>query len=423
MDQLRNILGLLKKHHFWLLAVICMISGLVGWSMASKSLSAAYKQKKGNIEKAFRGLKEISDTNPFPNSTWKDEVAKLKEREQQLVDKAAAELYDQQKQILNWPDWLGSKFLTDIQKIAPGAEIPEDDCLLYATNINEENKAVEHLLAIIRATPGAQAADAPGARAPPKERDDSGAPRVVWDDQSQVPLLLNWKGATPQPAKVWLTQEDLWVYASVLRIIGKINGEEFVLRIPRIESLTIGAKAATALERGMGPGHIEVAAQAASGTGDGIQQGGGGAGPAASSDAEAAPAPDEGRYVDANGKPMAGGGAAKEPFKRMPVYLKLSIDQREILKLLVECANSPLPIEVRQLRIGSGSGKNAANSSKVNENAGGGAGGANAEAESHNRPLELGGIIYIYNKPVSSQPAGDQPPATAAAPATGATDG
>ncbi len=60
---------------------------------------------------------------------------------------------------------------------------------------------------------------------------------------------------------------------------------------------------------------------------------------------------DEGRYVDDKGMPLTAGSTAPPEFKRMPVYMQLLIDQREIARLLVECANSPLPIEVRQFRV------------------------------------------------------------------------
>ncbi len=64
-----------------------------------------------------------------------------------------------------------------------------------------------------------------------------------------------------------------------------------------------------------------------------------------------AKAADEGRYVDEKGMPLVAGAAAPPEFKRMPIFMQLLFDQREISRLLVECANSPLPIEVRQLRV------------------------------------------------------------------------
>src|SRR5262249_38863406 len=127
------------------------------------------------------------------------------------------------------------------------------------------------------------------------------------------------------------------------------NGDDYVLKIPKINSLVIGEPAAIQLEQGMAPGHIDGSAQGGGG-GDAAGQAGG-AGGGGGSGEPVEKAPDQGRYVDKDGKQVAPGTAPKAEFKRMPVFLKLTIDQRAITRLLVECANSPLPVDVRQLRV------------------------------------------------------------------------
>jgi hypothetical protein len=63
------------------------------------------------------------------------------------------------------------------------------------------------------------------------------------------------------------------------------------------------------------------------------------------------------RYVDEKGQPLAFEAEyphAKHPigeFKMMPIRLSLVMDQRCLPMLLVECANSSMPIEVRRLRV------------------------------------------------------------------------
>jgi hypothetical protein len=58
------------------------------------------------------------------------------------------------------------------------------------------------------------------------------------------------------------------------------------------------------------------------------------------------------RYIDAEGKPItdAATGMGTE-FRRLPIRMVLMMDERWLPKVLVECANSPLPIEVQRLRI------------------------------------------------------------------------
>ena len=59
-----------------------------------------------------------------------------------------------------------------------------------------------------------------------------------------------------------------------------------------------------------------------------------------------------GRYVGDEGKPL--GNPAQQPygeFRMMPIDLKVVIEQRDIPRLLAECANSAMRIDVRAVRV------------------------------------------------------------------------
>ncbi len=64
-----------------------------------------------------------------------------------------------------------------------------------------------------------------------------------------------------------------------------------------------------------------------------------------------------GRYLDAKGEPIwedAGGGVSGSEvveYKRLPVRMKLEMDFGKLSKLLVECANAPLPVEPSYVQI------------------------------------------------------------------------
>ena len=63
------------------------------------------------------------------------------------------------------------------------------------------------------------------------------------------------------------------------------------------------------------------------------------------------------RYVDQNGRPLAPG--VEQPFKEfkmMPVHMILVMDHRRIPRLLANCANSSMPVEVRRLSLEGESG-------------------------------------------------------------------
>jgi hypothetical protein len=119
----------------------------------------------------------------------------------------------------------------------------------------------------------------------------------------------------------------------------------------------------------------------------------------------------------------------------MPINLKLHMDQRQISRLLVACADSPMPIEVRRVRIRPGKGErleagmttssqSAASSGRDDvrrsrDSTRGGnrmaavPGSEEDETGSFEVPVEIQGIIYIYNPPdknmISSATAGEKP--------------
>jgi hypothetical protein len=125
------------------------------------------------------------------------------------------------------------------------------------------------------------------------------------------------------------------------------------------------------------------------------------------------------RYVDDKGTPLTYDASAsplwaKHPyaeFKIMPVHMILVMDQNRLPRLLVECANSKMPIEVRKVRISSAAGTGSSSSAPSGMGApfGGGtrgapppvAGMAAADAESSQDDIlvEIHAVIYIFNPP------------------------
>ena len=190
---------------------------------------------------------------------------------------------------------------------------------------------------------------------------------VDWDpnDVAKVERKFEAWRTTPSDLQVKLAQEDLWVVQSLLRVIKNTNGnvtEHSKAAIKHIDALDIGVNAVAAWaaaegqvfhgggEAGSGGG----AAVAAAGA---TPAGAAAAGASGGGSAEDA-ALKQNRYVDEKGEPLAADAASPtKEFKRMPIRMKLSIDQRKIAKLLVECANSAMPIEVRRVRIKPGEGE------------------------------------------------------------------
>jgi hypothetical protein len=227
-------------------------------------------------------------------------------------------------------------------------------------------------------------------------------PIVVWDEKDQARLVgthFNWSSQTdsiPTTLQMLYAQEDLWVYTALMHIIRQTNGDvesrhEAVVKT--IETILIGrtaiGKAGQITRLGGQPGsgygsemggygeeYSSYETESAEGSygeemgGYGEEMGGmGGYGEEMAGsygDGMASPMsrdPGDMRYVDNDYNPLPAArlrealrsGGPEDAFlvvaKRMPVRLRLIVDQRKLPRLLAEFGNSPLPVEVRQVRV------------------------------------------------------------------------
>jgi hypothetical protein len=328
-------------------------------------------------------------------------------------------------------------------------------------------------------------------------------PIVVWEPQDQGRLLgthFNWGESAPSTLQVLYAQEDLWVLEALVRIIAATNGKiesrhEAVVKT--IESIMIGrgvtGRAGQVVRMGGGGGggvsgngmedmggfgdggdNMPMDMPMDDGTGFGGELGVGGDMPGGGADTGANPMgasgailltadPADGRYVDNNYTPLRASEIrdavrASNPekaflvvAKRMPIRLRLVVDQRKLHRLLAYCGNSSLPVEIRQVRLNRGGSAGGGAAFDMGGGAGmyddggslsgamglGGDGGAMSEPShdegmmatdtgggypsqgglgtftpsmedlrnrtqissttSHDVPVELYGIIYIYN--------------------------
>jgi len=214
-----------------------------------------------------------------------------------------------------------------------------------------------------------------------------------WIDQGLVRQELDFP-TTPSSWKIWITQENLWVYETLLSIIAKTNEAAGADRMSNaavkvIYSMEVGRPAAVA---SLARGRVEMiqpvaAAPLSEGempTGEGERPMGpptdftsGMGGERGFDRAGGAPTPEQerdellaGRYVDDKGTPLGLGAAAapasegdggvsaapsvglpEGPYKRLPVRMVLKMDQRRLTRFISECANQPLPVEVTEVRI------------------------------------------------------------------------
>jgi hypothetical protein len=291
------------------------------------------------------------------------------------------------------------------------------------------------------------------------------------EDQKRLFLSFVWDKA-PTTTQVLLAQEELWVYGLFCDTINRMNkGSKgaYDALITQVEELAVGYPAAEERPGGRGSGRIiglrEPAAGPAGDTGlpadltmessragamgvegrpphprftnsgaagegfggrggfgspgpsvpgtevGGVAGGGGEPGtetPAISSDDMLK----QWIYVDFAGKPLTAPELATAPDAQMvhlmPFVLRVTVDQRQVDRLLAELAASPIPIDVRQVRVNppnqsGGEGVFGRGVGGLTQPMGGNEGGPAAPGDRRRRPfdvtLELRGTVGLATPP------------------------
>jgi hypothetical protein len=229
------------------------------------------------------------------------------------------------------------------------------------------------------------------------QEEDEGDYIVEWLDQAHVREELDFP-QTPAPLRIWWTQENLWVYHTLLDIIRNTNEAAGATRMSNaavrtIYSLEVGRSAAQGSRTKDRIYKVQAATSPMGEEMMGMEMGPEGSGedrsmalempfqPGGFGDSRTPMSPEQEaafllshRYLGADGKPIPAGGAgggdaggefadpaAPAPpvdlssfgkeYKRLPVRMVLQIDQRWLPELISECASQPLQVEVQEVRI------------------------------------------------------------------------
>jgi hypothetical protein len=435
MDQVRAIAKVIWEQRFWVLSVLGLIVALVCWNMASGSLDARFSERKSAIDGMFTAIQGLKSKPVHPNQIVNEEDQKQVAQQTEYVNEVWQELYNRQKEsVLKWPQELGPQFLAYIEGMKFRDPISSNMRSVYQNYIDDR---FDGLLKIADAQKLAEGSSggAYGGGGQYGRRGEysgggpvSGTPSadedylVQWLDQDKVRAKLAFATNKPTSLQIWVTQEDLWVYEAILNVIAKTNKERGATRpdntaIRTIIALEVGAGAS----QGMGQALAKVYMPQAGGDAGamaGGEPGGGGRGdypgetggaPYTGGESYAVEGADPSavdaalltsRYLDDTGAPLAGDGDLGKEYRQLPIRMELVMDQRYIPQMLVECANSPLPIEVKQLRI------NPDKALAGFEGMGGSMGmSSNPALSSVTDPnfamVEVKGVVFIYNDPAA----------------------
>lgn len=475
MDKVLMALGWIKQQHFWLLSVLLVVIGLVCWQSATATLSKEFASAKTKIKNEFAAQENRGRESFHPNDAVNTEQALQVKLQADQVKDLWQQLYKvQQEAVLKWPESLGRRFQRNIERLKFGEDIPQDLRRIYLDYAKKHFSTLPKRVGALELPAGSSkgggrgaggtsmslkrieemisSGQVPGMRRPSGKEDEK-LPKldflVYWSDQNQVRNRLTF-ATEPTSLKIWVTQEDLWVYTAMLDIIANTNRAAGATRwsnaaIRVIDSLEVGG---TAAQKSLGKGRILVRKKPiAESSGAGMEDGGGygedmgggygedmgggygedmggGYGDGGFGDGATGGGGDltllTRRYLDETGTPIEVAGAWSvtdfgQGYKRLPIRMSLQMDQRWLYHLISECANAPLQIEVGEVRINpisggsrGGGGKSIKrmyslqNATSRSSSMGGNRSGMDInvfQRQTYIVPVMIQGTIFIFNEP------------------------
>ncbi len=482
MDKIRAFFAIIYQQRFWVLSVTAVLVAVVSWLLSASKLEQEYAKNRTAIDQQFTTINSLNSQPFYPNPKVNKEDLQQTVKLRAMVENLWRELYERQRrEVLSWPKVLGEEFISKVEQLKFGDSI---DMVMRETYLNYIKERFDGLLEIIKAKKmrgmggraggygggeggmggmggygGDMGGMAAGGRGGPMAGSAVEGDYIVqWLDQAKLQQKLLWN-KTPSALKIWVTQENLWVYETLLNVIAQTNKERGATRpdnaaIRVIVALEVGREAGLQKsqprivtprsagqeseggmggygggeggmggygggEGGMGGYGGGEGGMGGYGGGEGGMGGYGGGeggmgGYGGGEGGMGGYGRDGGggdgmlltrRYLDAEGKPMDGEveTLASEPYRRLPIQMVLLMDQRWISQLLVFCANQALPIEVQGLRVNP---DKAAVGFGAEGRMGGGASrmsGVDVQATEGMATVYLRGVVYIYNPPNQEQ--------------------
>ncbi len=457
MTQKLTTQELLKKHHFWIvLGVGAVLVPLGLWFYGVSNLKAMTETERRAREQWHSRVNSLRPA-AHPNNKFTEIVLNVQNVNSGHVFDGWSMRYNAQKDLVEkWPSWLTADYQQQIREcIKEGKPIPSPIRQAYLNRIEEEFPKLlrEKIAGNLRRPvqdqssdmqPGRQTSGAAAAPGAPGRRSSGRFEGLVAWDAGERQRLANKLGGSwttpPTHEQMIYTQETLNIYEALIEHIinkanmdeqGRIAPEHHQATIKKIQALLIGRDAEPLPIMGGAAATVDSPDASADPSSGGEQQSqilsGSRSGNRMTEDS-----PPDGklRFVDANGKPVPDQKAAPPfaEFRMLPVTMQLVMDHRRIPELLALCANSPLPLEVRQVNVRSvrGDGSPTGGSGRQSMSGGDASMGprrpsttpttsqldAEVELGPTDMMVEIRGVIYLFNAPdralIGTGTAGDE---------------
>jgi len=413
MEQVRAIAQIIWQQRFWVLSFIAVSTIVACWYLASGDIDSRFSKRLSAISGQFNQVKGIRNEPFHPNDSVTDANRAQTVLESKDVYKVWKDLYElQHSEVLHWPNDLGPEFVKKMEGRKFFDPIDQEMRSIYGEFIE---KQFDELLKIVKAKKSNGGRSATNTRFRPEGRpgnsnstiEEEDDYLVEWLDQRNLSARLSFE-SMPTDEQIWVTQEDLWVYETLLHVIARTNEQRNATRpdntaVRVISQLQVGS---LAINTSSPPGDIykpqEVGGSTAPGRGGGFapERGGGYAAERGGGFSPGGLAEERGegvisteasvleeRYLGPGGKPLSGGSLGSE-YRQLPIHMRLKMDQRFLPQLLIECANAPLPIDVKWVRVNPEKSQNIP-IDRTN----------NSEIDGNLATVEVQGVVLIYGEP------------------------
>jgi hypothetical protein len=443
MDQLKTQLAVVGKHGFWISSVLVLFASLGIWYMSTSALQQENEQQTSRINGKITSVNSIQgQLSELPNELSHQEMETLISQRRDEVLKSWEKLYDRQKDILVWPqDTFNQEFLNEFVEdgvvklpIEHYVDFPTENKDELTTTLRRQyanyiSNTLPQIAAVVDAEWTADfeqsggmgmgmemgaAGSGPGSpRGSGAEVDVTGAttePLVKWSTTSQAAVLgdlFPWRGQTPTTLEIYYSQENLWILQQLLEIVNELNGDAeqpYQAKVHEIVQIAIGKSVSTT------PGNISKPGETGGGDGmggmgmdsmpdmdmgmGGMDEMGGMGGMGGMSGSAEAADPAENRYWNVSNEPIAAAtlrnalesnspnDASLAVAKRVPVMMKLNMNQTAVHERVALCGSADLMVEVHQVRV-----------LPQNATAGGGMGGGmGGDMEGGDEDMDMGGM-------------------------------
>lgn len=347
MDQLKDILNQAIKYRFWIAVGLAAVIPMIGFFVAHGSITDETGKKSAEITGAQKGLEAFS--GEVKNKQYITAVQERTEVLTKNVDESWRTLYERQAPLLDWPESVVDYF-PKWGRARPADVDPNEFSQATAIYMRDYRDYVDKVYATIR---------------PFNYEDGTGVVVCPPEDALLAPSTFTIT-KPPSLGGVWDAQEKLWLQRTVLDVLNQVNKgakDWDGAKVKQLVTMTVGNSAAqdqrsrVANQELMKSPEIE---------GEGGESGGGGGGGGGSTPGPMGSDGEMSAMMSASYGPSGGTGGGSAPdakaaimyivtestqYRLFPIHVKVLVDQNYIPELLSAFQNSPMTIDVREIRI------------------------------------------------------------------------